>query len=121
MQQRSRHCCCLNTGMQSRHCRASVQSQVEHQQLAPCIWCCAAKVEHGCISRLSQGGCKVLHHLTCSTCCCCCCGSSADEVKGYIQGHRGQGKQSDNHKSVECRGCGLFWNTSIMPNPSPSF
>ena len=40
---------------------------------------------------------KVLRHLTCSTCC-CCCGSSADEVKGYMQGHRGQGKQSDNHK-----------------------
>ena len=53
-QQRSRYCCCLNNGMQSRHCRASVHSQVEHQQLAPCIWCCAAKVEHGCTSR-SQG------------------------------------------------------------------
>jgi len=55
MQQRSRHCCCLNKGMQSRHSRASAQNQVEHQQLAPRMWCCAAKIEHGCTSRLSQG------------------------------------------------------------------
>jgi hypothetical protein len=55
MQQMSRHCCCSNKGMLSRHGRASVQSQVEHQQLAPCIGCWAAKVEHGCTRRLSQG------------------------------------------------------------------
>jgi len=41
---------------------------------------------------------KVLRHLTCSTC--CCCGSSADEVKGYMQGHRGQ----DNHKCSKVQG-----------------
>ena len=37
MQRRSRHGRCLNKGMQSRRCRACVQSQVEHQQLAPSI------------------------------------------------------------------------------------
>ena len=41
---------------------------------------------------------KVMRHLTCSTC--CCCGSSADEVKGYMQGHRGQ----DNHKCSKVQG-----------------
>jgi hypothetical protein len=56
MQQRSRHCGCLNKGMQSRRCRASVQSQVEHRQLAPIVYDVARqKVKHKGTSRLSQG------------------------------------------------------------------
>ncbi len=50
---------------------------------------------------------KVLHHLTCCTC--CCCGSSADEVKGHMQGHRGRGcSRVTNENAVRCRGCGLL-------------
>jgi hypothetical protein len=45
---------------------------------------------------------NVLHHLTCSTC--CCCGPSADEVNGHMQGHRGQGKQTDNHNCSKLQG-----------------
>ena len=63
---------------------------------------------------------KVLRHLTCSTC--CCCGSSADEVRGYMQGHRGRAHSKVTITNAgKCRGCGLFWNSSIMPNPSTSF
>jgi hypothetical protein len=70
----------------------------------------------------AQAGChkghdKVLHHLTCSTC--CCCGSSADEVKGYMQGHRGRAHSKvTTSNAVKCRGSGLFWKSSIMPEPS---
>ena len=50
---------------------------------------------------------KVLRHLTCSTC--CCCGSSADEVKGHMQGHRGRAcSHVTNRNAVKCRGCGLL-------------
>jgi hypothetical protein len=34
-----------------------------------------------------------------------------------MQGHRGRAR-SKVITTVKCRGCGLLWNSSTMPNPS---
>ena len=107
------HSDCLNKGTAELLCKV---------RLSTSSWHLAYGVGRQKSNMDAPGGChkghgKVLRHLTCSTC--CCCGSSADEVKGYMQGHRGRAHSKvTTTNAVKCRGCGLFWNSSIMPKPS---
>ena len=106
----------------ARACRASAAELLCKIRLSTSSWHLAYGVGRQKSNMDAPAGChkghdKVLRHLTCSTC--CCCGSSADEVKGYMQGHRGRAHSKvTTTNAVKCRGCGLFWNSSIMPKPS---
>ena len=93
--------------VRTRACRAGTAHLLSKISLSTSNWHLAYDVGRQKSNMDAPAGChkghgKVLRHLTCSTC--CCCGSSADEVKGYMQGHRGQGKQSDNHKCSKVQG-----------------
>ena len=110
--------------VRTRACRAGTAELLCKVRLSTSSWHLAYGVARQKSNMDAPAGChkdhrKVLRHLTCSTC--CCCGSSADEVKGYMQGHRGRAHSKVTITNAgKCRGCGLVWNSSIMPNPSTS-